>query len=206
MRRAAPSRSRSRAAAARPNRRRLLASAGSLLLLFLAACATAEFDRFFEEGRFEAAARAFDADSALHEQERALYRAGLVHGLPESPAYEPARAQRELERLLTLYPRTEYREEATRLLSLLLEVARLERTMEDRMREARSLAGELEAVGARAEELERQLFERERDAAVLRRLAERLDAQLREREAEIEDLRRELERLKEIDLGRRSEP
>lgn len=176
------------------------------LLLVLAGCATAEFDRYFEEGRFDEAARAFEADSALHEQERALYRAGLIHGLPESPAYDPDRARRELERLLTLYPRTEYREEATRLLALLLEVARLERAMEDRMRETRSLSDELEAVRARTEELDRQLSERERDAAVLRRLAERLDAQLREREAEIEDLRRELERLKEIDLGRRTEP
>lgn len=176
------------------------------VLLWLTACATAEFDRYFEEGRFDEAARAFDADSALHEQERALYRAALIHGLPESPAYDPARSRRELERLLTLHPRTEFREEATRMLALLLEVERLQWAVEDRMREARSLAAELAAAGARADELERQLSERERDAAVLRRLAERLEAQLRDREAEIEDLQRELERLKEIDLGRRSEP
>lgn len=92
------------------------------------------------------------------------------------------------------------------MLALLLEVERLQGAVEDGMREARSLAAELAAAGARAEELERQLSERERDAAVLRRLAERLEAQLRDREAEIEDLQRELERLKEIDLGRRSEP
>lgn len=188
-----------RAPAPPPGRARL----GIAVTVLLAGCsATAEFHRHFEAGRFPEAAAAFEADSSLREDDRAVFRAALVLGLPGSPAYDRARAIDELERLLALHPGTAYREQAVRMLALLREAERLEREMEDRMREARSLAAELAEARDRARERERQLEERERDAAVLRRLAERLEAQLREREREIETLREELERLKEIDLGR----
>lgn len=177
-----------------------------LLLWMGCAAATPEFHSHFEAGRYLEAAATFEADTALLQDERALFRAGVVHGIPDSPAYDPPRARWALERLLSLHPETEHRAEAARLLSLLRESERMERHLEERRQEVRRATAELAEVRERMAALERRLDERDRQMVVLRRLAERLDAQLREREREVESLREELDQLMDIDLGRNREP
>src|SRR5690625_5422464 len=63
------------------------------LVLSLGACATSRFDQHFEAGEYTAASRIFEQESALREDEDALFRAGLIYALPTSPVYDPARAR-----------------------------------------------------------------------------------------------------------------
>lgn len=83
------------------------------------ATATPEFDRLFEAGHYAEAARAFEADSVLHADERALFRTGVAHALPGSAAHDPARARTLFERLLSAHPGTEYRQQTAWILALM---------------------------------------------------------------------------------------
>lgn len=91
-----------------------------------AGCASAHpFDVRFESGDYAAAARAFEADSALHDEPRALWRAAVIHATPSSDTYEPATARARLERLLARSPESEYAAPAAALVALLEEVGRM---------------------------------------------------------------------------------
>jgi hypothetical protein len=85
---------------------------------------------------------AFRADSSLHDDEEALYRAGLLYASPDSPHYDPARAVETLERLLELHPDTDRRREATHLVALLSEI----RSLGGRVAELRDQIDKLKAV------------------------------------------------------------
>lgn len=181
---------------------------GLTLLLGSAGCATSQFDQHFEARRFAAAARAFDNDPSLHDRERALFRAGVVHALPGSPAYDPHLARTLLERLILLYPESSRRDEATRLLGFL---AKLERLEEDARRRESQLQRDLEESTAEIAHLRREIGWLEARIEVqqwhgnfLRRSVERLEADLKDKEREVQALRDELSRLKEIDLQQQS--
>lgn len=119
----------------------LLAGA-ALLAVALAGCSTSPFHAHFEAGRHQEAVEAFRADSSLHDDEEALYRAGLLYASPDSPHYDPARAIDTLERLLELHPDTDRRPEVAHLLALLAEV----RSLGGRVAELRDQIDKLKAV------------------------------------------------------------
>ncbi|HLU25720.1 MAG TPA: hypothetical protein VKZ58_08445 [Longimicrobiales bacterium] len=173
---------------------------GLLLLLGAAGCATTEFDRHFEANRFDAAARVFARDSSLHGQDRALFRAGIAHALPNSPVYSPQLARSLLERLVAQHPRSSYRDDAERLLALLREIERFDALAASREAELERRNGEIERLHEQIAWLEARFEVQEKVIEVLRQVIERLESGAREKEARIRALQEELDRLKEIDL------
>lgn len=120
------------------------AGAAVLLAGTIAGCSSSSgpFHGHFEAGRYRQAMEVFRADSSLHDDEDALYRAGLLYASPDSPRYDPARATETLERLLDLHPGTDHRHEARHLLALLAEV----RSLGGRVAELRDQLEKLKAV------------------------------------------------------------
>lgn len=181
------------------------ATIGLVLLLGLTGCATTTFDRYFEARQFDAAARAFDDDPSLHDRERALFRAGLVRALPDSPAFDPELARTLLERLLRLYPNSSRREHASNLLRMLTE---LERTAQEAALREAHLEQEVEDLRDQVSRLRRQVTwletrieVQEDQARLLHSIIERLESDVRDREERARALSDELDRLKEIDLN-----
>lgn len=178
----------------------------SMLLLILGGggCASGEFHRSFEAGDHLTAVRAFDADSGLGTDERALFRAGLLFASPTHDGYDPDRAEALLTRLLELHPGTDRRAEALLLLSLLGDRAEVQR---EAARRERALTRELELLARERAGLEEQLawvhtmLERQQeDREWLFRMVARLENDLASRDGQIEELRDELDQLKAIDL------
>lgn len=117
--------------------------AGAVLVAgALVACSSSPFHRHYEAGRYRQAVEAFRADSSLHDDEEALYRAGLLYASPDSPHYDPARAVETLQRLLERHPDARRRHEAGHLLALLAEV----RNLGGRVAELRDQLEKLKAV------------------------------------------------------------
>lgn len=171
--------------------------------LAVGACATSQFDRHFEEGRYEELGRLFESDSALQRDEQSLFRAGVAHALPSSPIYQPEVASELFDRLLTLHPKTSYRTRVEVLRGLLNEVVRLESAAGAREAEIEQLTRQGEEARERIAWLESLLERQEAQANIFRGLAERLEAQLRDTKSQLESLQEELQRLKEIDLKER---
>jgi hypothetical protein len=162
------------------------------------ACATTtQFDRYVEERRWADAARVFSADSSLLNNERALYAAGVLYGSPERPTYDPAIAGDLLRRLISRFPESKYRGDASSRLALLDQVISARRDSEKRQRE---LAAEIEALTADTRLLRARLDSVSMQSDQIRRNSTRLEAELRDRDEQLRSLRRELQRLKEIDL------
>jgi hypothetical protein len=182
---------------------RALAIAALGCALASAACATSQFDRHFEAGQYLEASRLFAQDSALHRNEQALFRTGLIYALPASPVYQPALAQEIFQRLLTLYPKTSYQTRIAFLNGLLTEVQRLELTTVERELEIQRLTLRIDEVEDRARWLETLLERQELQTNTFRGLTERLEMELGETRAQLRALRDELDRLKEIDLRER---
>ena len=110
---------------------------GAAVLLVLlggvwAGCASSAgpFREHYEAGRLEAAAEAFEADSSLHDDAGALFRAGMLYGTPGSPVYDPSRAVERLGRLLELHPEHDRAREARTVLRLLTRADSLARQLE----------------------------------------------------------------------------
>jgi hypothetical protein len=170
------------------------------------ACATVtDFDRLFEARQYQAAARAFGDDPSLLDRDRALFRAALVYGLPESPVFDPTVARTLLERLLDRHPGSTHSDEARRLLALLrgIEAERaaaaeqrraLDRRIENLTRETESLRRRLDWLSVRFQLQEGQ-------TQLLQLLADMLEADLEAKKQRIRALQEELERLKAIDLN-----
>jgi uncharacterized coiled-coil protein SlyX len=188
------------------NRPVLIASA-LLVLGSAAACATSPFDRHFDARRYAEAAQAFEQDPALQDNERTLYRAGLVHALPDSPVYQPEVARNLLTRLLDVFPRSSHADEARSLLALLTELERSDREAERRQyeleRQVSDLETDLQRVKHQVSWLEQRFETQESHITALSRMVTDRHAELRDKDAEIRSLRAELERLQEIDLGPR---
>ena len=81
------------------------------------ACSSTELDRYVEDGQYVQAVEAFEADTSLALDERALFMAGVSYAVPGSEVRDPKRGRALLTRLLELYPDTEYRREADWLIS-----------------------------------------------------------------------------------------
>jgi len=163
-------------------------------------CSSA-FDRSFNAGRYDEAIRVFAADSALHSQPDALYRAALAYATPDHRAYNPARARDLLASLLQRFPGNSNHREAVALFNLLESSERLER---DGVR----IESELDGLRQRVIALEQRLAEQEAthievatSNAALRDSLDRAQRMLRVREAQMRALQDELRALKEIDLG-----
>jgi tetratricopeptide (TPR) repeat protein len=185
---------------------RLVVIGALLAALSLAACATSPFNRHFEAGRFAEAQQIFEQDSALQRQEETLFRAALLHAIPESPVYQPEKARQLFDRLLTLYPKSSYRRNVGYLTSFLDEVDRLGR-------DGTLLGQQIESLNIRIMELhERNLWleelreKLELQLDIFGGLAVNLEKELRETRAQLTTLREELDRLKEIDLRTRRPP
>lgn len=180
---------------------------GLVAFILVPACATTTpFDEHFEAHRYEAAARAFHASPELHEQERALFRAALTYGSPESPVFNPDSARVLIERLQRLYPNTRYRDEAHRLLALLAEIQRLTDRIGQYEREIERLTQDVAELRRHITWLETRIDVRDEMLDVLRRVIERLENEAQYKDSRIRALQDELERLKEIDLGRTTAP
>jgi hypothetical protein len=169
----------------------------ALIALGAMACRPTPFQRYVSEERWSDAARAFGADSSLMDNERALYEAGLLFSSPARGEYDPARADRLLRRLLTRFPSTSHRVEATDRLAL------LERSLHDQDSTAaytRSVQARIQTLAADSIRMHAVLDSLTTRNAQLERNTARLEADVRERDDQLRALRIELERLKAIDL------
>lgn len=99
--------------------------AAAALSVALAACAASPFHRHFEAQRYHRAMDVFRADSSLHDDEEALYRVGLLYASPESPYFDPGRAQETFDRLLSRHPDGGRSREVRHIVALLEEVQNL---------------------------------------------------------------------------------
>ncbi|NLG61669.1 MAG: hypothetical protein GX539_05445, partial [Candidatus Cloacimonetes bacterium] len=95
--------------------------------LGVAAGCSSAFERSFNAGRYDEVVRQFVADSALHSDPDALYRAALAYATPDHPEYDVERARELLGELLERYPGRGHHREAVALFSLLENASRLER-------------------------------------------------------------------------------
>lgn len=206
-----------------PERRTRRAAVATALLLAAggaAGCASAHpFDSLYGRGEYVEAARAFAADSALHDEPRALLRAAVIHAMPGSEAHDPAAARAWLKRLLEVAPASDYAPLATALLGSLSELGRMEARIDGLL--LRLEAADAEGRAWRAT-LERarpggEDFDPEAAGEALRSLLERypesryrpeavtllalLELAERNRTA-LAVLRRQLEQLKAVDLSR----
>lgn len=167
-----------------------------------AGCAARPFDRHFEAGRYAEAASIFAADSALHRDERALYRAATLHAIPGSATYDPERARELLHRMLMLKPDGDHAAAARRLLAFVDEIRRLDATATRLRQQVDSIAARLAEVEQDRNSLQDMLSRERQQVDLLRTLAQRLETDLRTTEARLRIMRDDLERLKEIDLQR----
>jgi hypothetical protein len=162
------------------------------------ACAARHpFDHYLAEQRWSEAARAFAADSALMNDEHALWQAGMLYSSPTRPTYDPDRARALLERLLSRFPETRHQTDARDRLALVDEVLSARDSAVARQRAIESRIAELTAEVQR---LHAGLDSAESQRDMLRRNAARLESDLRDRDEQLRALRLELKQLKEIDL------
>lgn len=170
----------------------------------LAACASSQFDRYFEAQRWSDAALEFTADSTLRD-ERSLFRAAQVFGSPDSNAFDPDRARALLEDFVRLYPGSDQVPSALSFIALLDEMQRIrtETILRERelQNEIQTSTYEIERLEGRIRWFESRFVAQEEQNQTLRRIADRLESDLRIREYELRTLQDELDRLKDIDLG-----
>ena len=121
--------------------------------LVAAGCASA-FDRSFEAGHYDEVVAQFVADSTLHDDPGALYRAALAYATPDHPSYDPARARALLDELLRRFPGSDDHRQAVALFSSLESSQRL-------ARDGARIETELHELRDRVASLERRLSDQE---------------------------------------------
>jgi len=171
--------------------------------LACAGCAPSLFQRHLDAHRWSEAAQAFASDSALQRNERALFRAALLHGTPGTPVYDPVRARSLLEQLTTQSPRSDRAAAARHLLPLFEALDRavvLERQVRDLEREIAQQDARIERLLLERDDLRDRLRTEQEQRESLRLALESLEAELRTRDLQLRTLRTELDRLKAIDL------
>lgn len=178
-----------------PNRRWLVAATA-----LAASCASLSTpgDRYFEAGDFVPAAAAYEAilegEEALDAREqRALFRLGLTHVIPESPLRDPARAAEIFGRLIDEHPEGAYAIQARLILGLESDSQRLRRAVGETEAELVELSSELARAVGESESMDAEIVSLEETIDQLRQRIRRLEAELAHRE-------QELEQLKKIDL------
>lgn len=170
-------------------------------LTVLAGCASSPFHDHFEAGRYAQASSAFEENASLHDQERALYRSGLMHAIPDSEVHDSERAREDLEQLLELYPESQHRGEAKALLGLLSVMTGLEEELEAADAEARRQERELADLRAQLADRNDELGEARGELRERERRYRELESELVDVAERLRTVRNEMEQLKEIDLG-----
>jgi hypothetical protein len=167
--------------------------------LLAAACvhAVTQFDRYMAAGQWVDAAREFSADSALQNNEEALYQAAVLHSTPDRPTYDASRARTLFQSLLTKFPGTKHRDDAAARMMLLDDLLRAQRVATARERE---LEDRIAALTRETQTLRTRVDSSNAQSDSLRGVIARLDTQRKTGEAELAALKLELQRLKEIDL------
>jgi hypothetical protein len=163
------------------------------------ACARpgAQFDRYLAQQQWDDAAREFTADSALHNNEQALYRAGSLFGTPGRPTYDPARARQLFATLLSRFPETKHHDDARARMQLLDEIVHAEQAATQHQR---NLETRIAGLTREAHDTRARADSATASADSLHAVVSRMETERRDREAQLQALRRELQRLKEIDL------
>ena len=178
---------------------------------FGAACAhVGAFDRNLRAGRWQEAAIAFRADSALQRNAIALRLAARIHSVPDSATWNPDLALELFARARALAPPKPIEEADLHTEAVLRYVVR-ERAA--RGAEAIVLRDSIDKINRVAERLRAELVQiretdvaHESERAVLERMVSRLETDVHDREVQMAALRTELDRLKEIDLARAAHP
>lgn len=176
-----------------------------MVALALAACIhrTTPFEQYLSQQQWADAARTFESDTTLRNNESAVFAAAVLYGTPGRPTYNPGKARETWRMFLTRFPLSSRRGEATERLGLLDALLNSQRDaqarqqeLEDRIaeltRETRMLRARVDSMAVQGDSVR---------AALVRAENER-----RDREAQINALRLELQRLKEIDLKRPAKP
>lgn len=174
----------------------------ALALLLPAGCASSRFDQYWESGQYVEAIRDFEDDPSLQTKDRAIFRAAVAHTRPDSPVFDPGRAEELLRRLLARHPGSDHAEEASRLLALVIHVGQLNEAAGRRERELEELTAEMKALEERVSLAELLLEHQTTRADLLQELKERLERDLREAQNQLRNLQEELRQLKEVDLKR----
>jgi hypothetical protein len=160
-----------------------------------------QFERYISQQQWTDAAREFAADSSLRDNPRTLYQAGVLFGTPKIVTYDPIKSRDVFSTLITRFPNTEYRSDATGRMLLIEEVLRSQHVAADREQE-------LETQIAQLTKESRALRARIDSGVVqsdsLRNALNRVEADRREKDEQLKALRLELQRLKEIDLKPRA--
>lgn len=116
-------------------------------LLAAAGCASTELSSAFEDGRYDLAVKAYEAEPARYDDDRALFMAGVSYAVSPSDTRDTDRAEELLRRLLERYPDTPHGGEARRTL-LLLE---RERAVDAQLADLSRILEELKSVDVGAE-------------------------------------------------------
>lgn len=162
-----------------------------------AACATTQARHNLSDQQWVAEARDFDAKPALMNDERALFRAGVLFGTPGRPTYDPAKARTLLSTFVERFPDSDRHDDAADRLALLDDIVHVRRDAATRQRE---LEARIDVATAETRVLREKLDSASQQGEQMRRSTARLESDLRERDEQLRALRLELQRLKEIDL------
>ena len=134
--------------------------------------------------------------------ERALYLAGgVLYGTPGLPTYDPIKSRELLSFLLTRFPETDHRIDATGRTLLLDEVLRAQRNAAQRERE---LEAQIASLTRESHDLRTKIDSATQQSDSLRSTLTRVENDRKEKEDQLKALRLELQRLKEIDLKPRT--
>jgi hypothetical protein len=171
---------------------------------FVCACASTQFSKDIEAHRWMDAARAFDRDSSLRNNEQALYQAAMLYSFPNRDTYDPTEARALFERLLQLYPTTQHRQSALDHIAMLdaMQLVRDSAVIRQQTTQNKiaQIIGQMYTLRARLDTVTSELRDERSQNALLRKIAARLENDLQDRESQLRALNAELSRLKEIDL------
>lgn len=167
--------------------------------LFVVACIrpVSQFDRYMASGQWVDAAREFSNDSLLQNDEESIYQAAVLHGTPDRPTYDAARARGLFQTLLTKFPGTKHRDDAAARMMLLDDLLRARRAAAARERE---LEDRIAALTRETQTLRVRIDSSVVQSDSLRAAIARSETLRKDREAELATLKLELQKLKEIDL------
>lgn len=174
----------------------------------------AQAETYFESGDYAQAAPAYEAylraNPSAANRDRVLFRLAMTYAFPDSPVYNPDRAIKRFEQLLTLAPENPYKRQAEVVLRLRAEAERFQFSIRERENRISRLQSELDQLRSSLENQQSEVSVRDNqigrwrgEADQFRREVDRLRAELRERDERIKALRDELEQLKKIDLQKR---
>lgn len=175
---------------------------GGILALLVMGCATSPFDRYFEAGQYELAAREFEADPSLVGDDRSLYRLGLTYAAPGTAVYDPERARDVLVQLQTQFPTSKHRPAARILAGLLGEITTLRSELADGQRRREAVEVAIRRLEVANAGLRDNVSVHQRQLQELQEELTRLETEVEAKDAGLRRLESELERLKRIDLER----